>query len=166
MHRRGLLAGSAAWIAAGLSAKADTIRGGSGGPWRPYAGAPPTVVSPAGWRFFTPEEAAAVEALVDRLIPPDDTAGGKEAGCAVFIDRQLAGPYGTSASQYMRPPFHDGTKEQGDQSPVTPASRYRAALASLDRHCTAAFAGQHFWQLSADDQDRLIAGLEKGGLVL
>jgi Gluconate 2-dehydrogenase subunit 3 len=37
-------------------------------------------------------EGAAVEALMDRLIPPDpDTPGGKDTGCAVFIDRQLAG---------------------------------------------------------------------------
>jgi hypothetical protein len=34
---------------------------------------------------------AAVEALVDRLIPPDpETPGAKDCGCAVFIDRQLA----------------------------------------------------------------------------
>ena len=48
------------------------------------------------WAFFTAEEGAAVEALVDRLIPPDaETPGGKDCGCAVFIDRQLAGDYGS-----------------------------------------------------------------------
>ena len=32
---------------------------------------------------------------MDRLIPPDpDTPGGKDTGCAVFIDRQLAGALG------------------------------------------------------------------------
>jgi gluconate 2-dehydrogenase gamma chain len=45
--------------------------------------------------YFTADEGAAIEALVDRLIPPDpQIPGGKDAGCAVFIDRQLAGPYG------------------------------------------------------------------------
>jgi hypothetical protein len=43
-------------------------------------------------------EGAAVEALMDRLIPPDpDTPGGKDTGCAVFIDRQLAGTLGRRA---------------------------------------------------------------------
>ncbi len=33
-----------------------------------------------------------MEAIVDRIIPPDpETPGGKDAGCAVFIDRQLKG---------------------------------------------------------------------------
>jgi hypothetical protein len=31
-----------------------------------------------------------MEALVDRLIPPDpETPGGKDAGCAIFTDRQM-----------------------------------------------------------------------------
>jgi gluconate 2-dehydrogenase gamma chain len=40
-----------------------------------------------------------VEAIVDRLIPADELTlglGGKDLGCAVFIDRQLAGQYGHS----------------------------------------------------------------------
>ena len=46
--------------------------------------------------------------------------GGKDAGCAVFIDRQLAGPYGGSEGLYASRPFHAGTKEQGAQSPINP----------------------------------------------
>ena len=66
-------------------------------PWSPNAGSPPTPVHPGPWVYFTAEEGTAIEALVDRLIPPDQqTPGGKDAGCAVFIDRQLAGPYGTA----------------------------------------------------------------------
>jgi gluconate 2-dehydrogenase gamma chain len=64
-------------------------------PWTPERSAPPQPISPGGWLYFTADEASAVEALVDRLMPPDpETPGGKDAGCAVFIDRQLAGPYG------------------------------------------------------------------------
>jgi gluconate 2-dehydrogenase gamma chain len=56
-------------------------------PWEQNAGAPPTEVKPGPWTYFTAEEAAAVEALVDRLIPPDPQApGGKDAGCAVSTD--------------------------------------------------------------------------------
>ena len=73
-------------------ARAAVIEGGM--PWTPDRTQPPQPVDPKGWRYFTQEEAEAVEALVDRLIPPDpETPGGKDIGCAVFIDRQLAGPY-------------------------------------------------------------------------
>ncbi len=66
---------------------------------------------------FHAAEAATVEAFVDRLIPADDLSpGGKDCGCAVFIDRQLAGPYGRFDGYYMSGPFQDGTKQQGPQS--------------------------------------------------
>ncbi len=108
-----------------------------------------------------------VEALVDRLIPPDpNTPGGKEAGCAVFIDRQLAGPYGEARGLYMRPPFQDGDPQQGYQSPLTPAMRYRRSLAALDKYCQASFAGKRFHELPPDQQDKLIAGLQSGTVKL
>ena len=135
-------------------------------PWSPDQAEPPQPATPGPWQYFTPEEGAAVETLVDRLIPPDDTPGGKDAGCAMFIDRQLAGPYGSSRGLYMRPPFHDGTKTQGMQSPLTPAARYRQALAALDAHCRAAFAGRAFTHLTTDQQDGIINGLETSALQL
>src|SRR5262249_52813346 len=74
-------------------------------PWAPNAGSRPRAVRPGPWVYFTAEEGAAIEALVDRLIPPDpQTPGGKDAGCAVFIDQQLAGPYGSAEGLYMRGP--------------------------------------------------------------
>ncbi len=163
--RRALLGGAVSLLAVAPGVRAAIIQGGR--PWRPYAGEPPEPVGQGQWHHFTPEEGAAVEALVDRLIPPEpDTPGGRDAGCAVFIDRQLAGPYGSSAGLYMRPPFREGTKAQGNQSPLTPSARYRAALAALDAHCRAAFAGQPFAQLPGPAQDRIIHGLEDSSLQL
>ena len=136
-------------------------------PWERNAGAPPTAVKPGPWTYFTAEEGAAVEALVDRLIPPDpQTPGGKDAGCAVFIDRQLAGPYGSAEGLYMRAPFADGTPQQGDQSPLTPAERYRKALAAVDKHCRAAYAGKSFSQIPDNEKDNVLSGLEKGQVQL
>lgn len=62
-------------------------------------------VTDSSWRFFTMEEGRVVEALVDRLIPPDaETPGGRGAGCALFVDhfvdRQLAGSYGRFVGHY------------------------------------------------------------------
>jgi hypothetical protein len=50
---------------------------------------------PGPWQFFTHDEAVVVGAIVQRLVSADELSmGGKEAGCAVFIDRQLSGPFG------------------------------------------------------------------------
>jgi len=165
IRRRELLATAAAFLFSTTSARALTVKGQL--PWQPDAGVPPTPAAPGAWVYFTPEEGAAIEALVDRLIPPDpQTPGGKDAGCGVFIDRQLAGPYGSSQGLYMRPPFLDGTPEQGNQSPLTPAARYRQALAALDRHCRAAYAGKPFAQIPDDEKDKVLSGLEKGQVSL
>ena len=45
--------------------------------------------NPAKFEFFTPEEAADVEAIASRIIPSDETPGAKEAGVIYFIDRAL-----------------------------------------------------------------------------
>src|SRR5579862_9336392 len=115
LNRREILAATAAvLIAEPRLTHAAIIKGGL--PFRPGAANPPPAAEPGGWRYFTPEEGEAVEALVDRLIPPDlETPGGKDLGCAVFIDRQLAGPYGHFGGLYVQGPFQDGTKEQGPQ---------------------------------------------------
>lgn len=164
LTRRRLLASTAAAIAVGAhAARAVTVQGAL--PWRPNAADPPTLVRPGPWTYFTPEEGAAVEALVDRLIPPDPvTPGGKDAGCAVFIDRQLAGPYGRSEALYMVPPFANGTPQQGPQLPLTPAQRYRKALASLDAHCRAAYAGKPVSQIPDAEKDALLTAMQKGQL--
>jgi gluconate 2-dehydrogenase gamma chain len=166
MRRRDLLAGTALGLALlAMPADARTIAGAL--PWQQDAGTPPNLVTPSLWKFFTAEEGAAIEALVDRLIPPDpQTPGGKDAGCAVFIDSQLAGPYGRAQGLYMRPPFQDGAKQQGDQSPMTPAQRYRRGLAALDKYCRNAFAGKGFAQLTDVQKDDIIGKLEKGPLKL
>jgi gluconate 2-dehydrogenase gamma chain len=165
LHRRDLLAATVSVLAFLSSAQAATLKGIPD--WSPNGGSPPQSVRPGPWQFFSPEEGAVVEALVDRLIPPDpNTPGGKEAGCAVFIDRQLAGPYGEARGLYMRPPFQDGDPQQGYQSPLTPAMRYRRSLAALDKYCQASFAGKRFHELPPDQQDKLIAGLQSGTVKL
>ncbi|HWD57113.1 MAG TPA: gluconate 2-dehydrogenase subunit 3 family protein [Stellaceae bacterium] len=136
-------------------------------PWMPDKTSPPPKITESGWRYFTNDEAATVEALVDRLIPPDpETPGGKDAGCAVFIDRQLAGPYGHFDGLYMEGPFHDGTKEQGPQSPLNPADHYRKALAALDAYCRKSEGGKRFLELDDGAKDKIIAGLENGSVDL
>ena len=128
---------------------------------------PPAPVRPGPWVFFTAPEGAAVEAIVDRLIPEDEVGpGGKAAGCAVFIDRQLAGAFGDSRDLYMRPPFATGTSSQGPQSPIVPKELYRVSLAALDDYCRTTFAGKAFPLLTQLQQNQVLSGLEHGEIEL
>jgi gluconate 2-dehydrogenase gamma chain len=146
-------------------ARARTINGRV--PWEAGTATPPLVVRPGPWMFFTADEAAMIEAAVDRLIPPDNRGpGGKDAGCAVFIDRQLAGPYGRAEGLYTRPPFMPGAATQGYQLPDSPAARYRTGLRALADYIKSNFAGKSFNDLAPNDQDTVLKGLESGSIAL
>jgi len=166
INRRRLLGSSAVLLLmSSPAALANLIEGGM--PWKPGAADPPAAVTAGGWKYFTAQEGATIEALVDRLIPADVLSpGGKDCGCAVYIDRQLAGPYGRSEGWYMSGPFQDGTKQQGPQSAVTPAQHYRKAVAALDAACRAKFGNHAFVDLSDAQKDEAIMGLEDGSLKL
>jgi gluconate 2-dehydrogenase gamma chain len=163
--RRQLLAG-AAFIMASRSALGHTIAGTL--PWRPDEIYPPANVVGGGWRFFTPDEAAIVEAMVDRFIPADDLGpGGKDAGCVVFIDRQLSGPYGTNDGLYMQGPFPEHPlPSQGLQTPLSPREQYRKGLAALATYCKQAYSNRGFTELSAAEQDDLLTKMQKGQVQL
>ena len=45
----------------------------------------------AGWTHLTPEQAETLAAVVDQIIPPDDTPGAAETGVVYFIDKVLGG---------------------------------------------------------------------------
>jgi len=166
INRRQLLASSAIVLLLGpRGTQAAVIKGAL--PWKAGTADPPHAVLPDGWHYFTPQEAATVEAFVDRLIPPDpQTPGGKDCGCAVFIDRQLAGPYGRNEAFYMAGPFQQGTKQQGPQSALTIAEQYRKALAAFDAACLKRFNGKTFVALSDEQKDDVIKGLEDGSFKL
>ncbi|ADU71953.1 gluconate 2-dehydrogenase subunit 3 family protein [Pantoea sp. At-9b] len=160
--RRQVLTWTTLGVAATVTQAADAVslKGAPG--WTPFSDNPPESFDQQGWLFFTPEEAQTVEAIVDRLIPADELSmGGKEAGCAVFIDRQLHGFYGTAERLYMQGPFHQGTPEQGDQSPLIPQQRYRQGIAALNRYVQKS-AQKNFADLPPEQQDHLLQAMEAG----
>jgi len=164
-NRRSLLKLVAALAAVG-AARAVMIYGG-----RPFGRTktpPPTPVDrSAAWTFFAAGEADTIEAIVDRLIPADALSiGGREAGCAIFLDRQLSGPYGQSTVQYLAGPEARGTPQQGPQATHTIAVGYRKGLAALARHCAAQPGGKAFAELAPATQDALLRGLESGSIPL
>ncbi|WP_312060580.1 gluconate 2-dehydrogenase subunit 3 family protein, partial [Pantoea septica] len=83
----------------------------------------------------------------------------------IFIDRQLAGDYGSAAAIYRLGRFVKGTPEQGPQSPLTPAQRYRQGLAALDVYTQKTFQ-QPFVALNGDQQDELLRQMEANQLDL
>lgn len=166
MNRRAFLTTTAVGLVA-LAAGSASARSISGRlPWTAFAGEPPTPVTPGGWHFFNPREVVLMEAIVDRLIPADDlSVGGRDAGCVVFLDRQLAGPFGGAARAYMQGPFQEGLKTQGYQGSLTPSGRYRAGLAAFDKAVNDKL-GARFETLSPDQQDAVLTDLESGKLTL
>jgi gluconate 2-dehydrogenase gamma chain len=148
-----------------LGAAPQTYRGSV--PWQEgTADAPPGAVG-SGYVFFTPTELAFIEAAVGRLIPDDAVGpGAVEANVPFFLDRQLAGKFGQGDHYYLGGPWPKGIPEQGYQSRFTPAQLYRAAIAAVDRYVGANFKGFSFDKLSADDQVKVLKGLESGEIAL
>ena len=116
--------------------------------------------------FFSAQERAFVEAATERLIPDEeDGLGAKGAAVAVFIDRQLAGPYGRAQRWYMQGPWQTGTEQQGYQLKLTPAELYRTAIADVDAWCSNAHSTR-FSAMSAIKQDEVLHALESGEIEL
>ena len=102
-------------------------------------------------RFFNENEAVIVAAAASRIFPSDESGpGAKEAGVVVYIDRQLAGPYGRDAHRYTEPPFEDGPVEFGYQGKASPSEIYRDGLKKL----------KGFEDLSAAEQDDALKQIE------
>ena len=125
------------------------------------------LAGPAFNTFFSNDERGFVEAATQRLIPDgDDGLGAKGAAVAFFIERQLAGPYGSADTWYMQGPWLKGTDEQGYQLKLTPAQLYRVAIRNVDDHCRSTYSGKTFATLAPADQDKVLTGLEKGDVEL
>lgn len=103
-------------------------------------------------RFFTAAEARVVEAACSRIFPSDDSGpGAKEAGVVIFIDRQLAGPYGRDKYRYTKPPFVESMPEHGYQGKQNPREVYREGIAKLG----------NFAELTPSEQDQKLRTIEK-----
>lgn len=95
--------------------------------------------------FFTASEAIVVAAACERIFPSDESGpGAKEAGVVIYIDRQLAGPYGRDKYRYTKGSWIESAPEHGYQGRATPREIYRAGTVAL---------GTDFPTLSAARQD-------------
>jgi gluconate 2-dehydrogenase gamma chain len=102
-------------------------------------------------RFFNESEALIVAAAASRIFPTDDSGpGAREAGVAIYIDRQLAGPYGRDRYRYTQGPFEDAPPELGYQGKATPREIYREGLKNL----------KDFDRLAPEEQDARLQQIE------
>jgi gluconate 2-dehydrogenase gamma chain len=103
-------------------------------------------------RFFTEEEALIVAAAAARIFPSDASGpGAQEAGVVIYIDRQLAGPYGHDRYRYTQSPFDENAaREFGYQGQATPSAAYREGLKGL----------KGFDRLSPEEQDKKLTQIE------
>ena len=102
-------------------------------------------------RFFDESEALIIAAAAARIFPSDDAGpGAREAGVAIYIDRQLAGPYGLDRFRYTQGPFEDAPWELGYQGKATPRDIYRDALKNL----------KDFDRLQPEQQDEILHQIE------
>lgn len=103
-------------------------------------------------RFFTAAEARVVQAACDRIFPSDGSGpGATEAGVVIYIDRQLAGPYGRDKYRYTKGPFVESVPEHGYQGKEAPQVIYRAGLRQLE----------NFADLPAAERDQRLRAIEK-----
>lgn len=148
-------------ICAGAAAKARTIAHGV--QWNAGQADTPESADSGFPQFFSPEEAAFIDAAVARLIPADNLGpGAYEAGVTAFLDRQLGGAYGRAETWYTEGPWQKGNDTQGYQSRLTPADFYRTAIKAIDDHCRKSFGGKRFSELAHEQQDSVLTALEKG----
>lgn len=103
-------------------------------------------------RFFTAEEAKVVAATCERIFPSDASGpGATEAGVVIYIDRQLAGPYGRDKYRYTKGPWVESVPEHGYQGKENPQETYRQGLKDLG----------NFTSLSVEEQNKKLAEIER-----
>jgi hypothetical protein len=83
------------------------------------------------WYFLTDDEARWLAAVCDVFIPEDEYPSASQAGVVDYIDFQLASGYGQGEGLYLKPPFAEGTPQQGWQLQSPPSELIRRGIAGV-----------------------------------
>jgi gluconate 2-dehydrogenase gamma chain len=103
--------------------------------------------------YLTEAEARTVQAACARIFPSDESGpGATEANVIVYIDRQLAGPWGRDKYRYTKGPWVESFAEHGYQAKETPQQVYRTSVAKL---------GADFAAAAREEQDKRLRAIEK-----
>ena len=155
--RRHFLLGAGTAVAAGLAPAAPVAA-----QTPPASPSAPSAAEPEPLLTLTATEHAFFVAAVDTIIPADELSpSGSECGVATFIDRQLAGAYGTGARLYRDGPFPKGKPELGYQLALTPREFFRAGVAAANAWTRKTY-GKDFDRLSAPERETALKTMEEG----
>lgn len=133
--RRGFIAtaGGAlatAWLSVDATALTDTAA---------YAARAAAQNPPPPLQFFTPEEAADLDAMTALIIPSDDTPGAREAHAVVFIDRGLATWAKNEGEEHRKALVELRTRAGGQAFASQTPDRQRAIITDLEKERHQAF---------------------------
>jgi gluconate 2-dehydrogenase gamma chain len=155
--RRSFLLGAGTAVAAGLAPAAADAQAPSAAPAGAGAAAEPEPLF-----TLTATEHAFMVAAVDTLIPADALSpSGSDCGVAVFIDRQLAGAYGSGARLYRDGPFPKAKPELGYQLPLNPREFFRAGIAAANEWTRKTY-GKDFDRLAEPQREAALKAMEAG----
>jgi gluconate 2-dehydrogenase gamma chain len=117
---------------------------------------------PETWLTLTPTEVEFIRAAVDTIIPADQLSpSGSDCGVAVFIDRQLAGAYGSGARLYRQGPFPKAKPELGYQLELNPREFFRAGIAAANEFTRKTY-GKDFDRLAENDRIAAFKTMDEG----
>jgi gluconate 2-dehydrogenase gamma chain len=155
IRRRNFLMGAGTALAASLAQAAEQPAQAQSAPAANAPDAEPLLT-------LTPTEHAFVVAAADTLIPADELSpSGSECGVAIFIDRQLAGAYGSGARLYRDGPFEPAKPEFGYQLPLNPREFFRAGIAAANDWSRKTY-GKDFDRLSETDRETALKAMDAG----
>ena len=116
----------------------------------------------AALMFFTPNQYQTTMAATERIYPADDNGpGAAELDVAIYIDHQLASPFGINAKDYMAGPFYPAEPTQQVQVKVLRKDLFLLGLKALDKYSNETFSG-NFIDLDAGQQDEVLTYFEQG----
>lgn len=125
--------------------------------------APKPTANPAeALTFFTPPQYQLTQAAAERIYPKDDNGpGAMELNAAIYIDHQLASPWGINAKEYMAGPFYEAEETQGSQIRILRKDLFLLGLKALDSYSNEQFDSK-FTGLAPEDQDAVLTAFSDG----
>lgn len=115
------------------------------------------------------EDFVILRAAVERIYPEDDNGPGAVAlGVPYFIDKQLAGSWGTNAKEYMQNPFQVNGNSEEVMRYETPLNRGQIiieGLRKLDAVSEEKF-GEKFSSIEGEKQDEILQAFDNGEVEL
>jgi gluconate 2-dehydrogenase gamma chain len=158
--RRNFLLGAGTAVAAGLTSAAPAEA------QQAKPAATPPAASEDALMTLTATEAAFFSAAADTFIPADDLSpSGTDCGVVIFVDRQLAGAYGSGARLYRQGPFRKGKPEQGYQLALTPREFFAAGVVATNAWSRKTY-GKDFDRLAPAQRAVALKELEGGKAAL